>query len=68
MGALFVFDPCPATAMLLFATIRIQQAEGISAKSGAASKDGLSQVVFGELLSLLDLDKSAFHEQSNRHC
>jgi hypothetical protein len=37
MGVLFVFDSCLATAKLLFATIRIQQAEGISAKSGAAS-------------------------------
>jgi hypothetical protein len=37
MGALFVFDSCLASAMLLFATIRIQQAEGILAKSGSAS-------------------------------
>jgi hypothetical protein len=33
-----MFDSCLVTAMLLFATIRIQQAKGISAKSGATSK------------------------------
>jgi hypothetical protein len=39
---LLVFDSCPATSMLLLATIRIQQAEGISASSTrAALKDGL---------------------------
>jgi hypothetical protein len=32
-----MFDSCLATAMLFLATIRIQQVEGIPAKSGAAS-------------------------------